>query len=213
MRSTVIRFLLILGMLAPAPMSAQQQITPAQIKTLSSCGDASHALKATGTPLAFGCQAISVASSACSVEIQSPATIVSGSPGNSVFDNTLVVQMPSPADAIINVVFQVPKCADITKTWKLALTFAPETAPGVTNNKVKLKITAKPLNTPQATTAGDTITLANNTSWADYSGTNNIVTGSTYAIGDPIQVQIIRDTSVANNAAVNFDINTIGFTQ
>ena len=145
------------------------------------------------------------------VQFEESAIIVSGAPASDTFDNVTVLQLPNGADSEINVWFRVPPDAVVSADILLMLSFAPNTAPGATNNKVKLKTTAKVNNTAAAQTAGDTITLANDTNWASYTATVNKIAASTYVAGDLIQVKILRDTTVANNAAVLFNISKIAF--
>jgi len=122
-----------------------------------------------------------------------------------------VIQFPSGADSEINTWFRVPLGAMVANDILLMLNFAPNAAPGVTNNQVKLKTTARVNNSSASQTTGDTLTLANNTNWASYTATVNLIAGSTYAVGDFIQMRILRDTTVANNAAVGFNVSKIEF--
>jgi len=139
------------------------------------------------------------------------AVVTAGSPTTLTFDNTSVIQFPSGADSEINTWFRVPPGAMVANDILLMLNFAPNAAPGVTNNQVKLKTTARVNNSSASQTTGDTLTLANNTNWASYTATVNLIAGSTYAVGDFIQMRILRDTTVANNAAVGFNVSKIEF--
>lgn len=139
-------------------------------------------------------------------------TTVSGSLAYSTQDNVTVYQLDFAADTTINVWTQIPYDIVTTNNLVLGLAYAPDSAPGVTNNKVKIKLRAKVNNTLAAETAGDTIALANSTDWATYLGTVNIVAAGTYAAGDFLQLRIHRDTSVTNNATVNFGIASIFLT-
>ncbi len=145
------------------------------------------------------------------IQFEEAVVIVSGSPTVATFDNVAVTQLPNAANSEINVWFRVPPDAVVTQDIFLMLNFAPNAAPGTTNNKVLLKTTARVNNTSAAQTAGDTITLANDTNWASSVATANKVVLSTYAVGDLIQMKILRDTTVANNAAVAFNIGKIAF--
>lgn len=146
------------------------------------------------------------------VMVEESATVDSGSPTGATVDEQQVVQLPSGADSCVSFPFHVPEASGTSTDIKLLLNYKPDTAPGTTNNKVKLKTTGTVNSTAQSQTAGDTITLANNTTWIEYTATVNIVTASTYAAGDRVSMKICRDTTVANNAAVNFDIGLVAFT-
>ena len=135
----------------------------------------------------------------------------SGAPVQTLHSGVAVWQLPDAADSEIVAIFRVPEDADVSKDIKLLLNYAPASAPGVTNNKVKLKTTATVNDTAAAITVGDTITLANDTLWAKYTATANIVAGAAFARGDLVRMKILRDTTVANNAVVGFDMGRIAW--
>ena len=136
---------------------------------------------------------------------------VSGSPLVTVAKGVTVVRLPDTADSEISAWFKVPNDADVSQDILLLLNYAAQAAPGATNNKVKLKTTATVNDTAAGITAGDAITLTNNTNWGKYTATANLVAGGSYAVGDIIQFKILRDTTVANNAATGFDLGRIAW--
>ena len=146
------------------------------------------------------------------IQFEEGAVVTSGSPSEVAFDNVATIQLPNGADSEINAWFRVPDDCVVANDIFLVLDFAPNAAPGATNNKVRLKTTARVNNTSAGQTAGDTITMANDTNWDDYVGTVNKIAGGTYVVGDLVQMKILRDTAVANNAAVGFNIAKTAWT-
>lgn len=184
-------------------------------KTVPDCPDAAgkHAnyTQSTNTWSCGTSSSGGVSTQVRTVQFQEGAIIVTGTPTTGTVTNDSVVKLPNAADSSINVWFRVPDDAAVANDIFLEINYAPDSAPGVTNNKVKLITTATVNNTAASATAGDTITMANNTNWAAYLATNDKIAASTYAVGDYVQLVIKRDTTVGNNAAVAFDIGRISF--
>lgn len=143
-------------------------------------------------------------------------TTVTGSPVQTTVTSggviTVVVGLSSGTNSSVGTQFTVPGSAVTTATLKLQIAYQASTAPGVTNNKVKLTLACQVGGVAASTTAGDTITLANNTVPATYTGTVNIIAASSYSTGSAIDCTILRDVSVANNAAVWFYLRNVDFT-
>lgn len=121
-----------------------------------------------------------------------------------------VVSLTSGTAAAVSTWFKVPNDARTSGSLNLRLTYSVDTGPGVTNNKVKLNMVCV-VNGTIGTPTTDTITLANNTTPASYSATLNVCAASSYAANDDVVATITRDVTVANNAVVNFQIRTFGF--
>lgn len=134
---------------------------------------------------------------------------VSGSPSWTTSDNVRVIRLPNAANSAIKVWFKIPPDANVAADMALVLSYRPQAAPGGTNNVVRLTLTAKTQNTTRTVTAGDSIIMADDTNWASYTGTANVVEGGDYAVNDIVGVTITRDTGVANNAGTGIDIGTI----
>ena len=134
------------------------------------------------------------------------AQIVSGSPLTAIVDNKGCIQLRDTADAEIAFQCRVPADAVVSGDIFIAINYRPHSAPGTTNNKVKLDTRYKIGNASLSSAVTDTLTLANDTDWAAYTGTNNKIPGATVAVGDLVEFRIKRDVSVANNAAVLFDM-------
>lgn len=147
------------------------------------------------------------------VPVRDPTT-VAGAPTETTYDYINTVELPHGGDSAIGVWFRVPD--DVVEASGddilLVLNFRPASAPGTTDNKVKLKTIFKVNNTAYSESDGDIITVANSTDWDAYTGTLNKLAGLLYSAGDLVQVSIKRDTSVGNNMARDFCIATIGFT-
>ena len=143
---------------------------------------------------------------------QDNLVISSGTPvTTTVGTGATVVAMGGTSNSGITVNFQVPVDAAVANTIVLTLGYSVRIAPGVTNNRVRLITTATVNATAAAPTAGESITLANNTTPASYLATLNLVAASTYAIRDNVAFTILRDTSVANNYPDDFYVRLIGF--
>lgn len=136
--------------------------------------------------------------------------VSTGAPVTSTLSTSAtVIQMPNAADSAVVTSFVIPPDLSGSTNITLDLNYTADSAPGATNNKVKLKIACTDNGTATAYTASDTITLANNTTPAQYTATNN--TCNSVTAGHSMYVVIYRDVSVANNAAVAFDIMAINF--
>jgi hypothetical protein len=127
-----------------------------------------------------------------------------GSPSNSSSNNTLVTAFPSASSSSITCAFMVPAAFDVTAASFLEFDFQPDVAAGVTNNKIGISIRYKDMNASiTSLTAVDTITLANNTNRVFFTGTNATIAANVLTVGDWVEFEVYRDTTVANNAAVN----------
>lgn len=145
--------------------------------------------------------------------IDQTLTVVSGAPVSSTLTSGGVVvsfvALTSGSNSSVGYSFTVPPEAKTTSPLTLALGYQASAAPGVTNNKVKLTLACQVAGVALSTTAGDTITLANDTVPTTYAGTVNTIAASAYSASSNIDCTILRDTSVANNAAVNFNIREV----
>jgi len=145
-------------------------------------------------------------------DVVQDVVVSSGSPTTVIIGTAVTgVAISSSTASGVSTGFKVPVDAVATQPLTLALGYSVDGAPGVTNNKVKLTVGCTVNGTAAATTAGDTITLANNTTPASYTGTLNLCAASSFAAGDDVVVTIARDVTVTNNAIVNFYIRRIGF--
>lgn len=138
--------------------------------------------------------------------------VSSGTPTTVVIGTAVtVVSLSSGTASAISTGFKVPVDVVATQPLTLTLAYSVDTNPGVTNNKVKLIGTCVVNGTSAAPSAGDTITLANNTTPASYTATVNICALSSFAAGDDVVYVLQRDVTVANNAVVSFYLRHIGF--
>lgn len=146
------------------------------------------------------------------IPITSTPTVNSGLAVSSIFGSATVISFPTAADSSVTVQFHVPSDADVAEDIVLGLNYISGSAPGVTDNKIRVKITCIVNGSAAAETVGDTITLANNTTPAEHVGVVNICAGGTLTSNDFIQVNVKRDVSVTNNAAINWGIAELWFT-
>jgi hypothetical protein len=130
-----------------------------------------------------------------------------GVPVNVVVGSSSTIQFPSGADSSVTFAFFTSRSIDVTADMILEIQYAPDSAPGTTNNKVNLKTRFKDQNNATtALTSADTLTLANNTNRTLFTGTNCKIPANSLTVGDWVEFEIYRDTTVANNAAVGLDV-------
>ena len=140
------------------------------------------------------------------------AELVDGGPVQDLHDFKAVIGLPDDADSEIEVSFRVPDDFVTGSAAFLVLNFAPKVAPGVTNNKVKLDMEWKVNSGSFSTATSKTLTLADDALWDEdtSSAGENEIPASSVSVGDLVSVRIKRDVSVANNAAVQFQIGFYG---
>lgn len=143
-----------------------------------------------------------IASTEARLLVFSLGTKVTGSPINATSGNVQVISMPNAADSSVSFVFRVPTDTVLSQPMTLVINGKPASAPGATNNKFKLKMRYILNNSAVTSFTSDTFTLADSTNWDKYTGTTNTIPASVLASGDEVQVEIYRDVSVTNNAAV-----------
>lgn len=128
-----------------------------------------------------------------------------GVPVNAVIGSSNGIDFPTSSPSSVVCAFAVPEAMDVTQPAYLELNYQADAAPGLTNNKVGIAIRYKDgNNSTTALTTNDIITLPNSTNRAFYVGTDATIAANVLTIGDHVEFEIYRDTTVSNNAAVNF---------
>jgi hypothetical protein len=143
------------------------------------------------------------------LQFQNHPVIVSGAATYSVLDTKRTTVLPFAADSTVSIWWRVPDNADVTAAIDFKLNYSwPDVFLTGDPRDVKLVVTPR-LNNTNGGAVSSTQTLDFVIAWHSIS-VASVVAGSSYSQGQLLQLQIRRDTSVANNC--QHDLNIAAWT-